>query len=393
MKNRNLHDTLFTVHGGLKRDKDPSNILLRKRTSSVVYCPKSDERQPGSMYPRAICLEHNGEKNQTLLATFECYTFDTPVFPIYESTDNAVSWHLKSKVEDKEKGFGCRYQPQLFELPCDCGELKEGTILCAGNIIPDDFSSTCLHLYKSTDAGETWKFMSEIVSGGVAAVDGDLPDEKRPVWEPFLAVTPDGKLICYYSDEGYAQSMKYNQLLAHKVSEDGGYTWSEAKIDVAYPDGFLRPGMPIVAALPNGTFIMVYEMYNQDGVSIYFRISEDMEDWGDVDFMGNPVVTAEGEFLSGTPYVIWIPQGGENGTILVSGHGFSHILANSNLGEGFWEKMDCLIDIDFNCGFAGYSQCMIPLNGGKQLLNLCPRQISDKLGLIEAAVADVYVRA
>ena len=89
----------------------------------------------------------------------------------------------------------------------------------------------------------------------------------------------------------------------------------------------------------------------------------------------------------------WIPQGGPEGTILVSGRGFSHILANSNGGRGFWEKMECLVSIDNSCTFTGYSQCMLPLDGGKQILNLCPRQISDKLALIEAAVADVYVKA
>ena len=79
-------------------------------------------------------------------------------------------------------------------------------------------------------------------------------------------VTPDGKLICFYSDERRAAGSGYNQLLAHKVSPDGGRTWGEEKIDVAFPGGRLRPGMPVVAALPRGRFIMVYEMVNQDKI-------------------------------------------------------------------------------------------------------------------------------
>ena len=59
----------------------------------------------------------------------------------------------------------------------------------------------------------------------------------------------------------------------------------------------------------------------------------------------------------------------------------------------FLKKMDTLVDIDNTCGFAGYSQCTLPLHGGKQILNLCPRQISERLALIEAALADVYVKA
>jgi hypothetical protein len=343
------------------------------------------------MYPRCICLEHNGDKNGTLLATMECYTNEKPVFPIYESNDNAESWHYLSGVEDTQTGYGCRFQPHLFELPCDMGNLAEGTILCAGNIIPDDFSSTALHLYKSSDAGKTWGFMSEIIVGGLALVE--LEKGHRPVWEPFLLNSPDGKLYCYYSDERYMDTKKYNQLMAHKISEDGGYTWGEEKIDVAFPDGILRPGMPIVAYLPNKKFIMVYEMVNQDRIPVYFRISDSMDDWGDPEFMGNPVIGVDGSYPTGTPYVIWIPQGGENGTILVSGRGYSHIFANSDMGNGFWEKMDSLVEVDNNYSFSGYSQCLLSLKGGKQILNLCPRQISSKLALIESAVADVYVKA
>lgn len=388
-----IRDFLYAENGGFIPSIDDCKIMLKKRYSSMVYCPAGGERSPGAMYPRCICLEHNGDKNGTLLATFECYTNNEPVFPIYESKDMAQSWYRKSEIRDREKGFGCRFQPHLYELPVDCGALKAGTILCAGNIIPDDFSSSSLHLYKSVDAGETWEFMSEIISGGMAKVDTNEKDSNRPVWEPFLTVTPEGNLICFYSDEGYAERKHYNQMLAHKVSGDGGYTWSEEKIDVAFPDGTLRPGMPIVAALPNGKYVMVYEMVNEDRIPVYFRISDSIEDWGKVDFIGNPVVAKDGSHLTGTPYVIWIPQGGEEGTILVSGRGFSQIFGSSKGGKGFWEKLSCLIDIDNNCNFTGYSQCMIPLNGGRQILSLCPRQISQSLASIESAVADVYVKA
>ena len=393
MNHYSVHDTLYEENGNFRLTKEECGILLKKKKSSVVYCPKEDERRPGAMYPRCICLAHNGEKNGTLLATFECYSHGTPVFPIYESNDDGESWHRLSEIRDEEKGFGCRFQPLLLGLPLTCGTVEEGTILCAGNIIPSDFSSSCLHLYQSTDCGKTWSFLSEIVSGGHAVVDPREPDANRPVWEPFLTVTPDGKLICFYSDERRAAGSGYNQLLAHKVSPDGGRTWGEEKIDVAFPGGRLRPGMPVVAALPRGRFIMVYEMVNQDKIPVYFRISDSIEDWGDRDFMGNPICAADGSYLTGTPYVSWIPQGGSEGTILVTGRGFSHIMANSRMGEGFFVKLDSLVDIDNTCGFAGYSQCILPLHGGKQVLNLCPRQISGELALIEAAVADVYVKA
>ena len=109
--------------------------------------------------------------------------------------------------------------------------------------------------------------------------------------------------------------------------------------------------------------------------------------------MGNPIVAVDGSYLTGTPYVAWINKGGKDGTILAAGRGFSHIFANSEMGMGFWEKMDSLIPIDNNYNFTGYSQCILPIRGGRQILNLSPCQISDRQALIEAAVADVYVRA
>ena len=386
-----LHDSIFSPNGASFLDKDASKILLKKRHTGAVYTPKEGERSPGAMYPRAILLEHNGAENGTILCTFEQYTYDTPVFSIYASEDNGLTWQLRSKVEDTQKGWGCRYQPQLFELPCKCGELEAGTILCAGNIIPDDFSKTLLHIYKSTDGGRSWEFMSEIAAGGPARTDApDLADEDRPVWEPFLAVNKKNELICYYSDEGYFHSQNCNQLLLHKVSKDGGYTWGPAVIDVAMPDGQKRPGMPIIAEMPNGQYIMVYEVVNLDSIPVFFRLSDDLENWGDPEFLGNPVRCADGSYITGTPYVIWLNKGGENGTLLVSGRGYGGILANSNLGKGNWEKLDGMIDVDFNCGFTSYSRCMLPINGGKQLLALSPRQINPKLAQIEYAIADVY---
>ena len=78
---------------------------------------------------------------------------------------------------------------------------------------------------------------------------------------------------------------------------------------------------------------MVYEMVNQDKIPVYFRISDSIEDWGDRDFMGNPICAADGSYLTGTPYVSWIPQGGSEGTILVTGRGFSHIMQTAG-----WER-------------------------------------------------------
>lgn len=395
MESMDLHSTLFEKSGGPVIHKDACKIWLKRRHTGSIYMPALDERAPGAMYPRAVVLEHSREENGTILCTFEQYTEKTPVFPIFASKDGGLTWELRSQVEDRESGFGCRFQPHLFELPCSCGSVPEGTLLCAGNIIPGDFSSTSLRLYESRDGGRTWSYMSEIISGGRAWTDhSEAPDENRPVWEPFLYTTKTGDLICFYSDERFQHSHGYNQLLAHKVSRDGGYTWEEAVVDVAMPGGVKRPGMPIIAPLPDGRYIMVYEIVNVDGIPVVFRISDDIENWGDPAFLGNPVRASDGSYLSGTPYVAWIPQGGEHGTILVTGRGFGGVLANSQLGKGPWEKLDGLADTDIEFGRAGaaYSRCILPIHGGRQILLVTPLQVAPRLSQIRYGIADVYAK-
>lgn len=62
MANFSVHNTLYEENGGFCLTKEECGILLRKKKSSVVYCPGEGERAPGAMYPRCICLSHNGKK-------------------------------------------------------------------------------------------------------------------------------------------------------------------------------------------------------------------------------------------------------------------------------------------------------------------------------------------
>ncbi len=50
--------------------------------------------------------------------------------------DQGKTWSLYSSVKDTVNGWGLRYQPYLYELPVDVGEMRAGTILAAGNSIP-----------------------------------------------------------------------------------------------------------------------------------------------------------------------------------------------------------------------------------------------------------------
>lgn len=344
----------------------------------TVFATQGNAPGVGAMYPRVIQIKKHKGSERYLLATFEHYMNREPSFPIYRSTDNGETWNLLSEVEDTKNKFGMRYQPHLFELPQQVGEFPAGTILCAGNSIPADYSSTELLVYASRDGGKSWEFLSSIIKGGRAI----YPNKgETPVWEPFLALDKSGRLVAYYSDERF-ENKKLDQILAHKVSEDGGKTWGKEVFDVAVADGKTRPGMAVVTHLPNDKYMMVFELVGVEGIPIHYKLSDDGVTWGDPADLGKRIANKEGHFLRSTPYVIWSPYGGANGTIMVSGMALNAngnekgngYMINRNLGEGEWTHMDAPITYNISDGTpGGYSQTMITMDStGREILQLVP---------------------
>ena len=293
------------------------------RDGEVLYTPPEEASGPGAMYPRVTRLLHDDAEGETLLATFEHYASgdpdcpdpfeiegtdsppvpDDPYFPVYRSTDGGDSWDPFSAISDTENGWGLRYQPVLFELPESVGPWDAGTVLAAGNSIPEDRSQTKLDVYASTDGGRTWSFVSTVASGGRAVPQAG----ESPVWEPEFALDADRELVCYFADERHGDD-GYAQLVAHRRSLDGGRTWEEEVVDAAVPNGEDRPGMPVVTRLPDGRYVLAFEVVGptHEG-AIFVKTSPDGLEWGDPEHLGSPVETAEGHQLTNGPYVTWMP--------------------------------------------------------------------------------------
>jgi len=326
-----------------------------------------NERAPGVLYPRAIRLEHNGDNNGRLYATFEHYMLEKPSFPIYESADGGETWTLISEVEDQKNGWGMRYQPQLFELPEPIGDMPEGTVLCAGLSFPDDESECRIELYKSSDQCRTWTFVGTIAVGGRLSIDGS----SDPIWEPFF-LTDNGTLICYYSD---SRDRSHSQKLVYQSSQDG-INWGEVTETVA-PDPFSqRPGMSTLARLGDGRYIMTYEIVNPTSNYVYYKISDDPYAWDPSD-EGTKIVADDGSMPRGTPYVIWLDDGSENGTIVVSGWDQSDLFINRQGGDpDGWERMDAVIE-------NAYSRSLCPLADGKSFLILGACTVVGTLNSVE----------
>ncbi|QSZ31152.1 hypothetical protein DSL72_000715 [Monilinia vaccinii-corymbosi] len=293
----------------------------------TIFTPGADWTDPGVLYARSVELPGG-----VLLATWEAYSPQPPLvnFPIFNSTDGGKSWKHMSNIKDKVNGWGLRYQPFLYVLTEKIGNFKAGTIIAAGNSIPEDLSKTQIDVYASTDHGFTWDFVSTVAKGGAAQPNNGVP----AVWEPFL-LTYQGKIVLYYSDQ---RDKQYGQKLLHTVSSDL-LTWGDLTDDVHYPVYTARPGMTTITQLPNKQYLMTYEYGGGPTVAnpstyqfpVHYRISS-----SPLTFLSAPdnaIITNNGIQPIGSPYVTWTPVGGVNGTIIVSCGTRSEIFVNRALGD------------------------------------------------------------
>jgi hypothetical protein len=353
-----------------------AQIPLEEYTVKTMYSPPEDGSAGGGSYPRVIQVERYPGMEGDLVAIFA----RRPSIPVFRSTDQGETWRQVSEIQ------GLGGQPSLYELPQQVGEFPAGTILAAGMASERDPGTTRLDLFASRDGAMTWEFVSTIVEGGRGIYDaaqraGD--SRETPVWEPYLYLDAEGRLVAYYSDERFKDD-NFNQLLAHRISEDGGRTWGEVDFDVAISDGQTRPGMSIVTKLPNGRYFMIYEIVSLPGYPleprsnpVHFRLSDDGVDFGDHEARGTLIQDRRRQFLWATPYVVWSPYPAPNGTLVASGRGVmredygqignGHMI-NQNLGEGFWTLVET--PIWYIPGPSGYSHTMIPLGDGREILQI-----------------------
>jgi len=307
----------------------------------TIFTPPADYNIPRTLYARTLLLKESNK----ILATWENYSPQPPLvyYPIFESDDLGQTWHEIGQVHDQVNGWGMRYQPFLYELPESIGGFPAGALLCAGNSIPANLSNTQIDLYASLDKGyvevrcmfalprlmkysRTWNFVSHIASGGEAIPDNGL----TPVWEPFLMMY-NGYMICYYSDQ--RDWPAHGQKLDHQISYDLR-NWAPPVNDVAYSNNTFRPGMTTVAHLPNGKYMMTYEFYGAPEIAfaVYYRQADDPTKFNEAE---GQVLRASntGNVPAGSPYIVWTPVGGPNGTIVVSSGCCSTAFINRGLAE------------------------------------------------------------
>lgn len=272
-------------------------------TGSAFAAPPIQLSNQDSYYPRLVRLEANGTANGRLIAT---YDFAGITSPVYESTDQGATWaQVGTVAAPSPDDWHCC--STLYEMPAASGGTAKGTLLWATTSRSGAAGSYSfkIRLFRSTDLGRHWTLLSTPVTGKVGT------------WEPEFTIDAKGRLLMFYSSEEY-QAQGYNQLLAHRVSTDGGVTWGPDVFDVAVPDGVKRPGMATVRKLPNGRYVMGYEICGL-GCDTYIRSSSNGSKWGDPTSLGTRVVSTAGNHFAHAPTVSWADDGSKNGRLMVIG--------------------------------------------------------------------------
>ena len=106
--------------------------------------------------------------------------------------------------------------------------------------------------------------------------------------------------------------------------------------------------MTTVAKLPQGQWIMTYEFYGavEADFAVYYRVSDDPLNFNASE--GHVVESEDGTVPVSSPYVVWTPYGGANGTIAVSSGTNQEVFLNRNLdASGLWDKVPCVEGISY----------------------------------------------
>ncbi|WP_243042799.1 exo-alpha-sialidase [Dyella sedimenti] len=332
----------------------------------------------GTGYVSVARVEHGAAGDSgRLLMVFEQDGMDG--IPLWESRDGGEHWRFLMNVIDQvhagDRRWQLRWQPHITELPRASGDLPAGTLVLSANATGNDPKGRVveedLQLYTSNDGGKSWHYRSSIIQGGGHPEDKD----NKGVWESNVHVLDDGRLVAYYSSEQH-KAEGYNQVLAHKLSTDGGKHWGAETLDVAIPGGVQRPGMAIVTRLPDHRYAMTYE--NIDGPrngQVFIKFSRDGLDWGDPQRHGEPVMTLSGFWPAACPVVRWFPLGGPEGVIVVSAQrggggadeGGRDLYWNNASGRGPWWEVRAPVQKRTGNIHAGWTQALLLRDDGSLL--------------------------
>jgi hypothetical protein len=244
----------------------PAAPAMADPAGPVQWRAESDVMAADAAWTRLLKLQ-NGD----WLAVYSVYAGSLPNrLEIARSVDDGRTWAPISTVLDPGRKVD---NGLLFQLP-------NGDVLLTGRSLIDG-QSYRLPVWRSRNDGLTW------TSSPLSIVDAnENPGGRgdRGLWEPFLFLLPDGRLSVLYADETVPG---HSQVISQRVSPDGGMTWGPKTFAVRSTDPSARPGMPGIARMADGRYILVYEACPATHCPIHQKISSNGTTWDTT--MGTPV--------------------------------------------------------------------------------------------------------
>jgi len=327
---------------------------------------------PGA-YPRVVRLAHSGGFNGRLIASVNSNVDGDGVGLFFESRDGGRTFQQVGAIAEPD---GARGRGQccgaLFELPRRLGVMPPGTLLWAdttGWEVPPGERHVKQRLWRSIDHGRNWTFLADVA----------LSPNQYNAWEPEISMASDGHLVMFWADE--SDKPLHDQKIVQVRSLDG-VRWTDQRDTVTYRDFFVRPGMPVVRQLLDGTYFMAYEVCNlpEPLCAIYYRTSLDGWDYGDPFSLGTGVRTADGKYPRHTPSIDVAASGVVLlvSEMLVNADG-SHasdngaaILVNDHGGQGPWREISAPVATPGvnNEGCRNFSPALLASADGHSVLEI-----------------------
>ena len=225
----------------------------------------------GDDYPRAVKLA-NGHR----LLVFTTFIQGDPGYltnprggtclVIEQGSRNGRTWKQISTICDPGRDV-------------DNGEfiqLADGDILLGTRSVRWQ-ESYRLPVYRSTDMGQTWEYLSTVDSN--EGQPGELGAPDKGVYEPHFFILDNKRLAVMYSTEKHVvDKPSYSQTVAERISDDNGKTWGK-EIWVSAGGAEDRPGMPVWTKMKNGRYIVVHENCGSKKCDIFSQTSNDGIHW------------------------------------------------------------------------------------------------------------------
>jgi len=340
-----------------------------------------------SAYPRMVRLSHQRDpsRNGRIVASVSEFERGALQVGFHASDDGGATFRRLSTLQDAgfAAGLCCG---SLYELPRAVGALPAGVLLFSVSVGHERAGTTMTQpIYRSDDGGASFRPLS--ASCGTAARVREPGRPGTGVWEPEFYVAADGSLVCVYSDETTPSG---SQVLQLTRTEDG-IVWSEPRVIVAGMHADDRPGMAVVRRLPDGRYLMSFELCGPAVPACVARllVSSDGLDWGPPAGMGMRPQTALGQFFRHAPTIAWAPGSpGTPGVLTLIGQllsdgsgtgidpasGRALLVSDSGQPTGPWRIAPAPIGLAASPRESNYCQnystALLPSEDGQQLLAL-----------------------